>query len=164
MGKIAANCRSAEEREFSDEFQGDLRESVSELIKDETSCETLLSYAVNEDETTIYTDVKESGRKLSFRRRRKLRGDWGKEVRSSVPILCQAGNLISQFEPGYQSEDNTADAQNAIPAPGSPVCSDSDDEECKGDKTKRPVAENRQNKETVAWERRRCGISEQTRD
>ena len=145
---------------------GNLVTNFKEIYeKDETSCETLLPYAVNEDETTIYTDVKESRRKLSFRRRRKLRGDWGKEVRSSVPILCQAGNLISQFEPGYQSEDNTADAQNAIPAPGSPVCSDSDDdEECKGDKTKRPVAENRQNKETVAWERRRCGISEQTRD
>ena len=79
MGEIVANCRSAQERKFSDDSQKDLQEAVSNLIKDETSCETLLSYASNEDESAIYGEVKESRRKLSFlaqkKASRRLGGD-----------------------------------------------------------------------------------------
>ena len=130
MGGIVAIRRSASERKFSDEFQGGLRAVVADLIKGETSCGTLLSYAVNEDESTVYREAKDSRWKLPFWRRRKIRGEWRKQVRSEVPILCMAGELISQYEPAYQIEDDTADARNAIPGTGSPLCSDSDPDDC----------------------------------
>ena len=137
MGGIAPNCRIAEERKFSDEFQWDLGAVVSDLIKDGTSCGTLLSYAVNEDDGTIYSEVKESRRKLAFWRRRKLRGEWGAKVRSEVPILSLAGDLISQYEHAYQSDGDTADAQNAAPVPDSPMWSDSDAEDCNASNKKK---------------------------
>ena len=86
----------------------------------------LLSYAVNQEESIVYSESQESMRELSFWRRMGILGEWGWEVRSQVPILCMEGAPISQYGPAYQSGGDTADAQNAIPVPGSPLCSDSD--------------------------------------
>ena len=70
--------------------------------------------------------MKEARRKLPFWRRRKLRSDWGKKVRADAPILVMAGELIAMYEPDYASEDDIADAPNAVIAPTDSDSEDSD--------------------------------------